>query len=81
MATIRSLRANRARKSNNQPSHIDDWMYVKLALLKINVNENRVKNAHSGGFPSVVPVPGVFGPDFSRQSTPANWPSPHRNIH
>jgi hypothetical protein len=49
-ASERSLHATRARKLNHQPSHIDDWMYVKLAVLKINVNENRVKNAYSGGF-------------------------------
>jgi hypothetical protein len=50
MATKRSFLAQRARKSNHQPSHIDDWMYVKLALVKSKVNENRVKIAHSGGF-------------------------------
>jgi len=54
----RSMHAHRARKSNHQPSHIDDWMYVKLAMLKINVNENRVKNANFRGFLSKLPLPG-----------------------
>src|ERR1700678_1028664 len=61
MATTRFLPAIRARKSNN-PSHIDDWMYVKLAMLKINVNENRIRNVHSGGFLREMPDPGSSAP-------------------
>lgn len=75
----RSMHAHRARKSNHQPSHIDDWMYVKLAMLKINVNENRVKNANFRGFLSKLPLPGSEmagrsprkgGPDRSRLPHP-----------
>jgi hypothetical protein len=55
-ATESSLFANRARKSNHGPSHIDDWMYAKLAWLRSNVNENCVWNAHSGGILCAVPV-------------------------
>ena len=58
-ATERSLRANRARKSNNRPSHIDDWMYAKLAGVKPIVNEIRVKNTHSGGFLHEIPFSGA----------------------
>jgi hypothetical protein len=41
---------NRTNSQVIQPSHIDDWMYAKLAGVKSNVNENRVKIAYSGGF-------------------------------
>jgi hypothetical protein len=33
-------------------------MYEKLAFVNPNVNENRVKNAHSGGFLCKMPLPG-----------------------
>jgi len=58
-ASKRSSHATRARKSNHQPSHIDDWMYAKLAGLRLNVNENRVRNALSGGFLSKKPISGL----------------------
>ena len=38
------------RQKAEMSSHIDDWMYAKLAGLRSNVNENHVKNPHSGGF-------------------------------
>lgn len=55
-ATERLSDANPAIKSNNRPSHIDDWMYAKLAVVKSNVNENRLRILIFGGFPAKKPI-------------------------